>query len=291
MANKRLVIFDGSNIIKRGYYAVPMMRTSTGLPTNAVKGVVNIVGKLLYSIDTKYAAFVLDHPSKNTFRHQIYPEYKQGREVDEEVEANLAPQRTIIRRLLKAMGILVISKAYKEADDIIGTLTKLGSNKLTKVIVSQDKDFAQLIRQDVVQLRYNRARKDYDVVNVENCKEFFTVEPKHVVEFLMLLGDGVDNIPGVRGIGPSTAAKILSNGPLSKYASADINTSQINAIRKAWPNFKLTRKLITIDTRAVDIKLSTLERREPNIAAIDEICDILESSNMRRDIRRYLNNK
>lgn len=291
MESKRLVLFDGSNIIKRGYYAVPAMSSDDGTPTNAVKGAINIVGYLIKNLSPSHAAFVLDHPSKTTFRHLMYPKYKANRPTQQEVDAALRPQRTIIKSLLKACGIRVICKKGIEADDIIGTLAHMDGPFDKRLIVSQDKDFAQLLCEGVYLLKYNHSTKKYTSVNMRNCQEHFSVPHDRIVEYLMLLGDTVDNIPGVKGVGNTTAQKILLSGPLKDYKSSGVNPSYMRYIDEAKSQFKLARKLITIKKDVIDIAPASLKRRPPDFDRIAEICDSIQARGLHANLLKYLNNK
>lgn len=282
-----ILIFDGSNIVKRAQFATPPMSTSYGLPTNTIKGTVNIVGALLRKYQPTHAVFVLDHPAKGTFRHLMYPQYKSGRSTNQEASEALSLQMPYIRKMLKAMGVLVVCKKGIEADDIVGTIAAMPDGPKRRCIVSQDKDFAQLLTNNVKLLRYKD--KEYTEIGKKECVDVFGVKPKRIIDYLMLIGDGVDAIPGVAGVGPKRASHILNEVPLKRYMESSVSASVKDKIRNAEEQFKLTRNLVTIRTDIIPITANDIKLREPDDNKLIALCDQLEARGLYKSITTYLN--
>lgn len=265
-----LLTVDGSNAIHRAHYAVPPM-SYNGTPTNAVVGFMRIVKSNLRKTEADNCAIVFDRPGAN-HRHLLFPDYKGCREKKPEVTAALKAQIPIIVALCRALGLRVIGKRNIEGDDIVGQLavTYVKANpKRKSIILSSDKDFGQLLTDKRIQI-INPAK---GLITRGNIEEVFGVPANLVIDYLMLEGDKIDNIPGVPGVGEKTAQKLLSEyGHVEDIpAEAFPKWARENyaAIRK---QFKLTRKLITIRLDSIEYDLSRLRRREPDKAAIKEVC-------------------
>ncbi|MCB9072080.1 MAG: DNA polymerase I [Bdellovibrionaceae bacterium] len=200
---KKLYLVDVSSMFFRAYYAVRPLSTSQGLPTNAIYGFLSMVVKLLKEIKPDYVAFCFDRPEPS-FRKDIYEEYKANRS---EMPEDLVPQVPYIKKLTEALGIPMFEQAGFEADDIIGTLAQLHKNhKLDVVIVSGDKDFSQLINKHVTMLDTMKDK----LFDEKEVKEKWGVTPQQFIDYLAITGDTSDNIPGVRGVGPKGAEKLLA---------------------------------------------------------------------------------
>ncbi len=200
-----LVLVDGSSYLYRAYH-VPNLQhlsTSAGQPTGAVYGVINMIKKLQADENPTHMAVVFDAKGK-TFRHDLYKEYKANRpSMPEDLQTQIEP----LHELVQALGLPLISEPGVEADDVIGTLAKLAVEKGHKVLVSTgDKDMAQLVNKDVM-LVNTMSNTSMDEVGV---KEKFGVTPDQIIDYLALMGDKSDNIPGVPSVGPKTAAKWLN---------------------------------------------------------------------------------
>jgi DNA polymerase-1 len=199
----RLVLVDGSSFLFRAFHAVPPLSNDQGQPTNAIYGVTNMLKRLLADEKTPYVAVVFDAPGK-TFRHQLYREYKANRPpMPNELKVQIAPLFEVIR----AMGLPLIIESDVEADDVIGTLTYLAQAQGFQVVISTgDKDMAQLVN-DQVSLVNTMTNK---VMDIQGVQDKFGVLPEQIIDYLALMGDTVDNIPGVPKVGPKTAAKWLN---------------------------------------------------------------------------------
>jgi DNA polymerase I len=200
---KKLVVVDGSSYLFRAYHALPPLTTSTGFPSGAMVGVVNMLKKLMQEEKPDYFAVVFDTKSKN-FRHALYPEYKANRPaMPEELALQIEP----LHQIIQAMGIPLIAMEGYEADDVIGTLARIASDHgLSTVISTGDKDIAQLV-DDKVTLVNTMTGSRLDAANV---RAKFGVNPNQIVDYLTLIGDPVDNVPGIPKVGPKTAAKWLN---------------------------------------------------------------------------------
>ncbi len=241
------LIVDGNNYLMRGYYAVPFLSTSTGKPTNAIKGFLNLLMADVKKCNPTLVVIAFDSKEK-TWRHKYYPKYKANRVRNSEVVSNLKYQHKPLREILEALGYIVIRKKGVEADDIIATVTKKISSVMPVVISSNDKDFAQLVN-DRVRLLQNQNNKTKALLDSKGVKLTYGVEPKQIVEYLMLVGDASDNIPGVYKCGPKTAAKLLTTYKTVKSITKN-RKKLTEALREnyleASSRFDLTRKLITL---------------------------------------------
>jgi len=221
---------------------MPDLRNSRGEPTGALYGVVNMLRKLASDHKAEYAACIFDARGK-TFRDDIYPDYKSHRPpMPEELSQQIEP----IHRAVRALGWPVLAIEGVEADDIIGTLTKRATAHGVKSIVSTgDKDLAQLV-DDHVTLVNTMSGEVLDEPGVVNK---FGIPPNRIVDYLMLVGDTVDNVPGVTKVGPKTAVKWLTeHGSIEGVIAAADSVKGVagSNLREAIPNFSMTRELLTV---------------------------------------------
>jgi len=197
-----LYLIDGSSYIFRAFFALPALSNSSGLPTHAIYGFTNMTLKFLKQYQPEYLAVVLD-AGRETFRNEIYHAYKGNRP---EAPADLIPQFPYIRKVLDALRVRVLELEGFEADDIIATLADhFSSQGVEVVIASGDKDLMQLVRNGIKLL--DSAKEKW--IGLEEVEEKFGVQPQRVTEVMGLMGDPVDNIPGVKGIGEKTAAALI----------------------------------------------------------------------------------
>ena len=241
MADK-LVLVDGSSYLYRAFHAMPNLTNSQGEPTGAVYGVVNMLRRLLKEQPSEYFAVVFD-ASGPTFRDQMYPEYKANRPpMPGELRAQIEPLHDVIT----ALGLPLICVKGVEADDVIGTLTVAASEiGIETLIASGDKDLAQLVG-DKVLLMDSMKGITYNTAGVVNK---FGVPPERMVDFLTLVGDSVDNIPGVPKVGPKTASKWLNEfGSLDELVqhADDISGKVGENLRAALDQLPMSRALATI---------------------------------------------
>ncbi|MDC3398191.1 DNA polymerase I [Gammaproteobacteria bacterium] len=202
--NKKIFLIDGSSYLYRAFHAMPPLTTSNGLPTGAVKGVTNMLRNLRNENPNSHYLAIFDAKGKN-FRHSIYKDYKANRPpMPPELREQLAPLKSICN----AMGMPVVEIPDVEADDVIATLAVMGAQRgIPMIISSLDKDLMQLVEDPLVKMANTMNNKVYDVAGVQ---EKFGVHPDQIVDYLALVGDTSDNIPGVPKVGPKTAVKWLN---------------------------------------------------------------------------------
>ena len=243
---KKLYLIDGSSYIFRAFFGVrQQLSTSNGFPTNALYGFINMLQKVIREEKPDYLVVAFDSPDK-TFRHKIYPNYKANRDAPPE---ELSRQFPYFEPLVTAYGLSSIRRPGFEADDIIGTLAKKGQQKgLDIVIVSGDKDMMQLISPHIYMLDTMKNKKFMD----KEVAEKFGVQADKVVEVMGLMGDSSDHIPGVKGVGPKTAAELIR-----KFGSIESLYKRIDEVEKKNLKEKLerdkenafmSRELVSIDT-------------------------------------------
>lgn len=200
---KKLLLIDGSSFLFRAYHAVPPLSNSAGMPTNAIFGVANMLRRLIKDHQTDYFTVVFDAPG-GTFRNELYSEYKAHRPpMPDDLRVQIEPLHDLIR----AMGLPLIMETGVEADDVLGALANLAVAEGFNVVISTgDKDMAQLVT-DQVTLENTMSNTTMDVQGVFDK---FGVTPAQIIDYLALMGDTADNIPGVAKVGPKTAAKWLN---------------------------------------------------------------------------------
>src|SRR3984893_17620006 len=211
----RLFLVDGYALIYRAFFALISrpLTTSKGENTSASWGIAHFLQRLITKHRPDYLGWV--HDSGLSFRHERYPAYKATREkLSEELQSDFDRGMERIRALLDASRIRILSLEGFEADDVIGTLAKRGVEAgVNVIVVSGDKDFQQLVRPGVWLLNPGRggpASVEEQWVSVENGTERLGVPPAHVTDYLALVGDSSDNIPGVKGIGDKTASELVN---------------------------------------------------------------------------------
>ncbi|SKA47205.1 DNA polymerase I [Photobacterium toruni] len=211
-----LILIDGSSYLYRAYHAAPNFTNSDGEPTGAIYGVVNMLRSMLRQFSTDRIAVIFDAKGK-TFRDEIYPEYKANRPpMPDDLRGQIEPLHAVI----KAMGLPLIAISGVEADDVIGTLATQASKQGMPVLISTgDKDMAQLVDQHVTLIN---TMTDV-VMDAAGVEEKFGIGPELIIDYLALMGDKVDNIPGVPGVGEKTAKALLQGigGLNALYANLD----------------------------------------------------------------------
>ena len=206
---KRLLLVDTPSYYYRAFHALPEFRSPSGEPTGAILGVVNMLRKLKQDFPSDYIACVFDPPGK-TFRDAIYPEYKATRQAMPE---ELSSQIGSLRETIAALGWPIVEVGGVEADDVIGTLAEHACARgLDTVISTGDKDLTQLVNECVTWVNTMSG----DKLDPEGVRGKFGVLPERIIDYLTLVGDAVDNVPGVDKVGPKTAAKLIE-----QYGSLD----------------------------------------------------------------------
>ena len=258
---KPLILVDGSSYLYRAFHAMPPLTNSKGQPTGAIYGVVNMLRKLIKDYQPEYMAVVFDAKGK-TFRDELFEDYKAHRPpMPEELEAQIEP----LHQVIEAMGIPLLMVDGVEADDVIATLAEQAVEAGMDVVISSgDKDLAQLVNDHVVVVNtMNDSVLDRAAVEAK-----FGVPPERIVDWLALVGDAVDNIPGIPGVGPKTAAKWLQ-----KYGSLDAIVAHADEIkgkigdklRAHLDRLPLSRELATVRRDVpLDVGPRDLRLREPD---------------------------
>ena len=263
--DKPFVIVDGSSYLFRAYHALPEFTSSKGEPTGAILGVLNMLYKLLDDFDPQHIAIIFDAPGK-TFRNVLYEEYKANRPPMPE---DLRPQIEPLLEAIEAMGLPVLRIGGVEADDVIGTLASQASKlKMPTIVSTSDKDMAQLVDKHIMLINtMSDTRMDADGVY-----EKFGVRPDQIVDYLTLVGDTSDNIPGVPSVGPKTAAKWLKEyndiATLVSHAE-EVGGKVGERLRETLSALPLYKKLVTI-VRDVElpVKIKDLTFHKPNRKAL-----------------------
>jgi DNA polymerase-1 len=281
-----LFLVDGYAVIYRAFFAMISrpLTTSRGENSSAAWGVTNFLIRLLTQHRPDYLGWV--HDLGVSFRQQRYPEYKATREkLDEEMQQDFDRSVERIEQILAAFGVPVLGLEGYEADDVIGTLaTAAAARGLRTVIVSGDKDFYQLIGPSVALLNPGRggpAAIDEQWVDGSNASERLGVQPERVVDFLALVGDSSDNVPGVKGVGPKTALELLAaygdlDGILA-HAGEIPGKRAREAVSQYADLARLSRELVTIQCDVpITLDLEALRVRPPDTARLADLFAELE---------------
>ena len=249
--NEKIVLIDGHSILNRAFYGLPDLTNSEGLHTNAVYGFLNIMTKILEEEKPQYltVAFDLHAP---TFRHKMFDAYKGTRKPMPE---ELRQQVPVIKEVLQAMGITIISQEGYEADDLLGTIARRSEKKgMDVTIVSGDRDLLQLAT-DKVLIRIPKTRGGKTVIedyHTAQVLETYKVTPPQIIELKALMGDTADNIPGIPGVGEKTAAKIIGEFGTIENAHEHLEEIKPNkakeSLREHYDLAVLSKKLATINT-------------------------------------------
>lgn len=306
----RILLVDGNNYVHRGFWAVQPLSNKAGEPTNAVKGTLNIILKDIEVLKPDRVVVIFDKGGRKGWRSEIYPEYKRSPErvkqksdpKYEDIKSQFKP----IRMILKAMGIRILGKEGVEADDFMGTLATQFEEQGHEVLVStNDKDMASLVTKNV----FIVTAKERELLDPVGIKMNYGVKPKQIIEYLMLQGDKVDNIPGVEKCGPGTAAKWLTQFGTIKDLLAQIDDmipkqefTKAGKEKKLKPtpavvlnllrdkkNFKLTRKLVTLKLDVPHkVTVENCGFGEPDIEKLGRLCKRYELKETHKQILKSL---
>lgn len=258
MDNKFLII-DGSSLFFRAFYALPLLKTKRGLYTNAIYGFVMMVENAIEKINPSHVAVCFDMKGK-TFRSDIYKDYKGTRQ---KTPNELEQQWPLVRDILGHMNIKILESSVYEADDIAGTLAKLGSEEgFENYLLTGDKDYFQLVNENTKVLFTRKGITDMDIITLEKIEEDYGIEPLEFIELKALMGDSSDNIPGIYGIGEKTGLKLIR---------------QFHTLENLYDNIedvsgkKLKEKLVDGKTAAfMSKKLGTIVRDVPIEESLDD---------------------
>jgi len=265
----RFYIVDGNGYIYRAFFALPKMNNSKGLPTNAIYGFTNMIRKLLKEEKPDYVAVAFDSKER-TFRHDSYEAYKIDRP---QMPDDLQQQIPYIRRICEVLGLPALEAPGYEADDIIATMMERCKEKnMTGVIVTSDKDLLQLV-EDRAGIFTLDPMKDYLVYDENAVQDKWGVKPDQIVEILSIMGDSIDNVPGVKGIGPKGALELVQKFGTVEKLLASVDQIEKKALRQKIEEGKdslllskqlvLLRKDVPVETRIEDLKAA---RPDPHAA-------------------------
>jgi len=276
--SKTLLLVDGSSYLYRAFHALPDLRSSRGEPTNAIHGVLNMLRRLRKEYKADYIACVFDAKGK-TFREDQYPQYKANRPA---MPDDLVVQIEPLHECIRALGWPLLVIEGVEADDVIGTLTALAAREgMQSVVSTGDKDLTQLVNPQVMLINQMSNEK----LDEQGVVDKFGVEPSRMLDYLTLIGDSVDNVPGVDKVGPKTAVKWLS-----QYQTLDNLMSHANDIpgvvgenlRKSLDWLPQARRLLAVKCDvALPVSLDDLTPRSPDTQKLTELFE-------RFDMKRWL---
>jgi len=278
----KFVVIDGNSLANRAYYAIPMLSNSQGFITNAIYGFYNMLARIMEEEKPEYLAVAFDK-GKKVFRHQDYAEYKGTRKGTPD---ELRAQFPVLKDLLKTMNVATFEIGGYEADDIIGTLVRMGEKEgFENLILTGDRDAFQLISPLTKVLLTRKGISELEIFDEKMLKEKYNLEPAQMIDLKGLMGDTSDNIPGIPGVGEKTALKLMwEYGELENVLahSEDFKGKKLAQLLKDYQEQAyLSKKLATIVTDVpIDIDLKKCKRSEPNYPAFLELIKELEFKNI-----------
>ncbi len=284
---KTLLVVDGSSYLYRAFHALARanLRNRKGEPTGAIHGVVNMLRRLLKETPAEYGACVFDAKGK-TFRNEIYPEYKANRPpMPDDLVAQLGP----LKETIAAMGWPLLEIVGVEADDVIGTLARQAERQGLRVIIaSGDKDLTQLVNPAITIENADPRTGGREILDEAGVAKKFGVKPERIIDYLTLIGDSVDNVPGVADVGPVTAVKWLAEyGTLDNLVAhaAEIDGKRGENLRKALDWLPRARELLTIKSDVkLPVKVGDLAIRPRDTAKLAELSDRLDFKSLKREL-------
>ena len=278
---KTLLLVDGSSYLYRAFHALPYLRNRKDEPTGAIYGVLNMLRRLHKDTRADYSACVFDAKGK-TFREDVYPKYKANRPpMPDDLAAQIAP----LHETIKAMGWPLLIVEGVEADDVIATLAREAEREGMRVVISTgDKDIAQLVSPGITLVNTMSNEK----LDEEGVEKKFGVRPERIIDYLALVGDAVDNVPGVEKVGPKTAAKWLAQyGTLDNVmkCAPEIGGAVGENLRRALDWLPQARELLTIKCDVgLPVKVQDLAPKPPDAARLAALFDHFEFKSWRREL-------
>ena len=263
--NSPFILVDGSSYLFRAFHALPELTNSQGLQTGAIYGVLNMLRKLVDTYQPKYMAVVFDAKGK-TFRDELYPQYKAHRPP---MPPELSSQVTPLLELVRATGLPMLQVSGVEADDVIGTLAAQATEVGWETVISTgDKDLAQLVNEQVSLIN----TMNDSCLDEQGVLDKFGVEPGQIIDYLSLVGDSSDNIPGIPKVGPKTAAKWLSQyGSLDELVAhaGDVKGKVGESLRTHLDQLPLSKDLVSIRCDlALGLELHNLSVKPPELDSL-----------------------
>jgi DNA polymerase-1 len=279
---KTLYLLDASSFIYRSFFALPPLKTKEGFPTGAVFGFLRTLLSIIKSERPRYLVVVFDHPAP-TKRDKVFKEYKAGRPA---MPDPLKVQIPVIKEALHLMGIPTLEVEGYEADDLIAMLTKKLVQKGFRVkIYTPDKDMLQLVNSNVVVVNPMTG----ELFTEEKVREKFGVPPQKVADYLALVGDKIDNIPGIKGVGPKRAVELIK-----RFGGVEGILNRWEEFSKIYPDAKreeleMSYYLVKPITDAeIDIDEESLKIGKPNMEALKSLLGKLEMKSLIKDIDKVL---
>lgn len=269
MPDKKIMLIDGNSLLYRAFFALPLLKTEDGIYTNGVYGFLTMLNRAVRELKPTHILVAFDK-ERTTFRNETYSDYKANRL---ETPAELGSQFEIIRQILEAMNITFMEVQGYEADDIIGTLSRQAEQAgMETVIVTGDNDTLQLVSPHTLVYMTKKGISEIEIYDTQKVRDKWEVEPEQMIEIKALMGDSSDNIPGVPGVGPKTAVKLIKEfGNLENlYANLDKVGGKKLALNLAQHRTQafMSRELATIirnmelDAQLDDFKVREVDRAE-----------------------------
>lgn len=289
MEKKKFIIVDGQAHIYKAFYAIKGLTNSKGFPTNAILGFTNMLLKILRQNNPDYVVIAFDSIGASVTRQKIYKDYKTNRP---SMPKELSIQIPHIKKIVSAYNISQVEKEGYEADDIIATLVRCNKdNEIKIIIVTSDKDLMQLVDEKTVLYDYSKG-KFYEVKDVIDK---FGVAPQNIIDVLSLMGDSIDNIPGVYGIGEKTAVDLIRKFNSLENLYEHLDQVENTKIRQRLIQNKesafISKQLLTMNAFVpVDFNLDTSEQKQPDIDKLAKIYEELEFKKFLKDIQKKKNN-
>lgn len=286
---EKVILIDGMSVVFRAYHAMSQsqLRTKTNEPTGAVYAFTNILINLLNKEKPKYIAVLFD-TREPTFRHKFFPEYKANREAFPE---DLEPQLKRIKEILDAFNIKRIEIPGYEADDLIGTLAKKFASKSHIVVcLTNDKDFFQIVDEKILLYRPSKnITEGFEIITPEKVIEKYGVHPEQIIDLFAILGDPVDNVPGVKGIGEKTAIPLIQKFSSLEKLYENLDKIEKESLRtKLKQNFEqalLSKELVKINSNIpFEITLEEIQWKGLNFDKLDKIFQELDFRTLRQKI-------
>ncbi|RPI42185.1 MAG: DNA polymerase I, partial [Betaproteobacteria bacterium] len=278
---RTLLLIDGSSYLYRAFHALPDLRTRAGQPTGAIRGVISMLQRLRKDVPAQFYACVFDAKGK-TFRDDVYPQYKANRVA---MPDDLALQIEPLHECVRALGWPLLMVDGVEADDVIGTLAcEAHRAGISTVVSTGDKDLAQLVNDHVTLVN----TMSNETLDIEGVRKKFGVPAERFIDYLTLVGDAVDNVPGVEKVGPKTAVKWLQQyGTLEGVIAhaGEIGGVVGENLRKALGWLPKARELLTVKCDvALPVKVEDLVFCPPDTVRLTELFDTLEFKALRREV-------
>jgi DNA polymerase-1 len=286
MADTDILLIDAYSQIFRCFYAIRSLSNSKGQATNAIFAFTKLMLKLHNDYPSTYGAFILDC-GKPAFRLEIAPDYKANRPP---MPDELREQIPVLEQIAEAFGWPMIVQEGYEADDLLAAIAKEFKDKTVKFI-SSDKDLAQIIDERVEMLVPAFKGGGFTLRGRKEVIDKFSVTPEQIVDYLALIGDSSDNIPGLQGVGPKTAAKlIMEHGSIASMIAEPDKVENPKLRQKIVDNVELLNKNIKLITLKVDVPdkpwggLDTLARKTPDWEKIRNICEEMELKSLLKEL-------